>query len=53
MLRTFNCGIGLVAVVAPDRAEALADALAEAGETAPGRSAGSPPATGVRYTGRL
>ncbi len=32
MLRTFNCGIGMVAVVAPDRVEALTDVLAEHGE---------------------
>lgn len=33
MLRTFNSGIGMVAVVAEDRAEALAGLLREAGET--------------------
>jgi phosphoribosylformylglycinamidine cyclo-ligase len=50
MLKTFNSGIGMVAVVAPDRAEALAALLAAAGETvyrigqvAPGR--------GVSYAG--
>jgi len=32
MLRTFNAGIGMVLAVAPDRAEALADLLAEQGE---------------------
>jgi len=31
-LRTFNCGIGLVLAVAPDRAEALAEIFAQAGE---------------------
>ena len=31
LLRTFNAGIGMVAVVAPDRAGALAEVLAEAG----------------------
>ena len=33
MLRTFNCGIGMVAVVEPNKAEAVADALKREGET--------------------
>ena len=33
MLRTFNCGIGMIAVVAPKDAAAVADALTRAGET--------------------
>src|SRR5665647_2103555 len=33
MLRTFNCGIGMIAVVAPNDAAAVADALTRAGET--------------------
>ncbi len=33
MARTFNCGIGMIAVVAPDRAADVATALSQAGET--------------------
>ncbi len=33
MARTFNCGIGMAVVVAADRAESVAAALREAGET--------------------
>jgi phosphoribosylformylglycinamidine cyclo-ligase len=52
MLRAFNCGIGMVAVVAPDRAEALGAVLAEAG--APARVIGRVVAgAGVMCTGRL
>ena len=32
MLKTFNCGIGLIAVVAPQQAETLMEVLREAGE---------------------
>jgi phosphoribosylformylglycinamidine cyclo-ligase len=52
LLKTFNCGIGMIAVAAADRADALAAVLRAAGEVVlplgevvPGR--------GVRYTGRL
>jgi phosphoribosylformylglycinamidine cyclo-ligase len=52
MLRTFNCGIGMVLVASPDRAEALAGLLREAGEKVfeIGRVE---PGTGVRYLGSL
>ncbi len=52
MLRTFNCGIGLMAVVAPDRAEALAALFSEAGETVHvlGQVTREP---GLRYSGTL
>jgi len=33
LARTFNCGIGMIAVTAPDRAEAVTRALEAAGET--------------------
>ncbi|WP_299814440.1 phosphoribosylformylglycinamidine cyclo-ligase [uncultured Roseibium sp.] len=33
LLRTFNCGIGMVAVVAEDEAEAVSSVLRDAGET--------------------
>lgn len=52
LLKTFNCGIGMMLVVSPDRAEALAALLAEAGETVCtlGRVV---PGEGVIYKGRL
>ncbi len=52
MLRTFNCGIGLVAVVAADRADALAALLTAEGETV--RRIGHVAAgAGVRYSGSM
>ena len=33
MARTFNCGLGMVVVVAPDKAQEAAEILAEGGET--------------------
>jgi phosphoribosylformylglycinamidine cyclo-ligase len=53
MLKTFNCGVGMILVVAPDRAEALTALLVEAGETVTPLghvTAGGP---GVSYTGSL
>jgi phosphoribosylformylglycinamidine cyclo-ligase len=34
MLRTFNCGIGMIVVTSADKADAVAKTLARAGETA-------------------
>jgi phosphoribosylformylglycinamidine cyclo-ligase len=52
LLKTFNCGIGMIVVVAADRAEALTAVLEEAGETVSriGFVTGTP---GVAYTGSL
>ena len=52
LLKTFNCGIGMVLVVAADRAEALAALLADQGETVVqmGRVI---PGEGVVYKGHL
>ncbi|MCR9125099.1 MAG: phosphoribosylformylglycinamidine cyclo-ligase [Rhodobacteraceae bacterium] len=52
MLKTFNCGIGMVAVVAADRATALSRVLRDAGETVVPLGKVEPGA-GVRYDGRL
>ena len=52
LLKTFNCGIGMIAVVAADRAEALSDLLRAEGETVVqlGRVVAG---EGVIYKGRL
>jgi phosphoribosylformylglycinamidine cyclo-ligase len=52
LLKTFNCGIGMIAVVAPDRAEALMAVLRAGGEvvTPIGHVQ---PGQGVAYTGHL
>ena len=52
LLKTFNCGIGMIAVVAPDQANGLTAVLEDAGETVfrIGTVTGAP---GVAYTGAL
>ncbi|MGR3468326.1 MAG: phosphoribosylformylglycinamidine cyclo-ligase [Shimia sp.] len=52
MLRTFNCGIGLVAVTAPEAVEATLSALSEAGYDA-GEIGRVEAGDGVRYSGTL
>lgn len=52
MLKTFNCGIGMILVVAPDRARALAEQLREGGERVVTLGEVGGPA-GVRYAGAL
>lgn len=52
LLKTFNCGIGMMLVVAEDRAEALTALLAGQGETVH-RIGRIVPGAGVAYTGRL
>ncbi|MEO1460307.1 MAG: phosphoribosylformylglycinamidine cyclo-ligase, partial [Pseudomonadota bacterium] len=51
-LRTYNCGIGMVLVVAPDAAEAVAAALTGAGETVH-RIGTLGAGEGVRFRGAL
>ncbi len=52
LLKTFNCGIGMMLVVAADRAEALTELLAAAGETVV-QMGHVVPGEGVIYQGRL
>ncbi|RGP35699.1 phosphoribosylformylglycinamidine cyclo-ligase [Pseudotabrizicola alkalilacus] len=52
LLKTFNCGIGMMLVVAEDRAEALVDLLRAEGETVI-RMGQVVPGEGVIYKGRL
>lgn len=52
MLKTFNCGIGMVLVVSADRAEALASLLSDAGETVVHLGTVTEGA-GIRYSGEL
>jgi phosphoribosylformylglycinamidine cyclo-ligase len=52
MLKTFNCGIGMILAVDPARAEALTAVLAAAGETVTTLGTVTQ-GEGVRYTGSL
>jgi len=52
MLKTFNCGIGMILVVAPDRATALEALLAKAGEVVH-RIGHVTEGAGVSYSGAL
>ncbi|MCA3530103.1 MAG: phosphoribosylformylglycinamidine cyclo-ligase, partial [Rhodobacter sp.] len=52
LLRTFNCGIGMVAVVARDRADALTALLSGLGETVV-RLGHVGPGQGVSFRGAL
>ncbi len=52
MLKTFNCGIGMIAAVQADRAEALAELFAQEGETVH-RVGHVTAGGGVRYSGSL
>ena len=52
LLKTFNCGIGMMLVVAPDRAEAVAALLRDAGETVVTMGE-VVPGEGVIYNGTL
>jgi phosphoribosylformylglycinamidine cyclo-ligase len=56
MLRTFNCGIGMIAVVVPAKADAVADVLAREGESVTRLGevvAAGPGAPRVIYDGHL
>ncbi|WP_116598483.1 phosphoribosylformylglycinamidine cyclo-ligase [Primorskyibacter marinus] len=52
LLKTFNCGIGMIAAVAPDRADALTTILGNAGETVT-RMGTVTARQGVAYSGSL
>jgi len=51
-LKTFNCGLGMILAVAPEKADAITSLLAEAGEL-PVRIGTVSHGAGMRYSGRL
>lgn len=53
LLKTFNCGIGLMLAVAPDRAQAVAELLADMGETVVPMGCIAKGDGGVVYSGTL
>jgi phosphoribosylformylglycinamidine cyclo-ligase len=56
MLRTFNCGVGMIAVVGPERADAVAAVLSRSGETVVRLGTIAPVKAGaarVTYSGHL
>ena len=53
LLKTFNCGIGMMLAVAPDRADAVAETLRGMGETVVPVGRIVPGTGGVVYSGRL
>jgi phosphoribosylformylglycinamidine cyclo-ligase len=55
MLRTFNCGIGMIAVVSPDKVDAVLKVLREHGESAVpiGKVVPAPDGERVTYSGTL
>ncbi|MEC9310820.1 MAG: AIR synthase-related protein, partial [Pseudomonadota bacterium] len=52
MLKTFNCGIGMILSVSADRADALTKVLEGEGETV-SRLGSVTPGEGMRYSGKL
>jgi len=53
LLKTFNCGIGMIVVVSADRADALASLLRDAGEAVHVLGTVTEGGAGVSYTGTL
>ncbi|MEW5423831.1 phosphoribosylformylglycinamidine cyclo-ligase [Amorphus sp. 3PC139-8] len=53
LLRTFNCGIGMIAITAPETADAVAKTLSDAGETVVTLGEIATGDGGVVYRGRL